>query len=311
MQRCIEISEKVCWTISDLLPDDFNINYEKHFLPPTLTQENELTFLSPSEKKSLNQIWGASYFNLFAFVEEYITLYSLSLANDSSFKNSYELRAFVRFSEEEVKHQQLFRCYLDKFNDSFGESCEFIGNEKDVASMILSNSKLCVLLLTYHLELITQQHYTESIKSYEKLDEKFTEILKCHWLEEAQHAKLDLYKMKEVAGLGSEEDFLFSLDEYFMVLDGFVGLLKLQAEMNFESLKKCSADKEKFNDDSNRDVFINSQHKSYVDAFIGLGLTNSKFLKEVEELSEKSIEIIDRKKREIDSLFLASSSGNR
>lgn len=297
--QCIENSEKVCWKVSDLLPNDYKISYEKRFLPRSLTFENELELLTEAEARSLNQILGASYFNIFAFVEEYITLFTLNLATDYSFSENHKLRAYVRFSEEEIKHQILFRKYLQKFNQSFKVKCEFIGGAKEVASSILSNSKLCVLMLTYHLELITQQHYADSVKEDEHLDEKFKEILRCHWLEESQHARLDLYKLKEEASQQSEEDIVESTGEYLNIIDGLQTLFRMQCEMNYRSLVLCSPDNKKLQSVDFEKKFIESQLKAYIKIFVTQGLENRNFQKELKAISPQSLDLIVQKNQSL------------
>ena len=303
LERCIENSERISWRIADILPDDYQISYERPFLPATLTRENELSFLNPYEKKCLNHIWGAAYFNIFSFVEEYITTFSLCLANDSSFKEVNTLRAFVRFSEEEIKHQLLFKKYLEKFAASFVAKCGFLDNAREVASTILSNTKLCVLILTYHLELITQQHFVASIKSAEQLDEKFKEILKCHWLEEAQHSKLDLFKIKQIAREGDDSEFLSAMSEYFSIVDALVVILRAQVEMNYDSLTQCSDDKKKFADKENRRSFIETQHQAYVDLFVLMGFENKTFLHELGGLHPNVVDVISTKAESLRHLY--------
>lgn len=295
LRRSVENSEKVAWSISELLPDAFTISYDRRFLPPNLTGEDELDWLNEDEKLRLNQIWGAAYFNLFAFVEEFITLFTLNAANDASFVETDALRAYVRFSEEEIKHQQLFRKYLGKFQATFPGNCAFLDNARDVASVILSNTKLCVILTTYHLELITQDHYLQSIKTADATDEKVKEILRCHWLEESQHAKLDLVKLQELARDVDEDDFLSAMDEYFATVDALVELLRVQTEMNYASLRSCSEDVAKFDREENRQAFMHLQHRAVVDLFVTTGFHSRPFRKALGELCPKGLQRLDEK----------------
>lgn len=295
LRRCIENSERVAWTIPQLLPDAFVVTYERPFVPAALTRENELEWLSADEKLRLNQIWGAAYFNIFAFVEEFITLFTLNAANDASFVQTDALRAYVRFSEEEIKHQQLFRKYIQKFQETFPVRCAFLDNARDVASVVLSNTKLCVVLTTYHLELITQDHYLSSIRSAEDIDDKFKEILKSHWIEESQHAQLDLIKLQDLAGSVDEEDFLTALDEYFAIVDALVELLRAQTEMNFASLQRCFPENDQLKREDNRAAFIRSQLAASVDLFVLTGFSNPTFRKALGELCPPSLGRLDEK----------------
>lgn len=286
IETCLKNSEKVSWKISDLLPDDFIINFDKNFVPDNLCHINQFSFLSDSSKKDLNHIWAASYLNIFAFVEEYITLFTLNLASLARFSESHRLRALLRFSEEEVKHQILFRNYISKFNESFKTPCSLLTGEKEAASVILSNSKEAVIVLTYHLEIITQAHYLESISKAEDLDQKFKDILKFHWMEEVQHAQLDLLELKDIFKKSNDDEINTAISEYFNIIDIFLTLLKNQAQMNLESLKACLlSDNEGAISEENEKEIVKGQWESYRDAFILSGLTNETLLGELDKIS--------------------------
>jgi demethoxyubiquinone hydroxylase (CLK1/Coq7/Cat5 family) len=63
-----------------------------------------------------------------------------------------------------------------------------------------------VALLTLHIEWFVQQHYVESVKDEQDLDRQFKSLLKHHWLEEAQHTKLDTLMVEEIAAATAAED---------------------------------------------------------------------------------------------------------
>lgn len=304
--KCIESSENVFWKLRDLLPDDFKISLNQMLIPSSLTKENELEFLTKEQKLDLNHIWASTYFHLFAYVEEYITLLTLNLATDSTFIENYKMRAYLKFSEEEVKHQMLFRNYIKKFSKVFKTKCHYIDGEKEVASTILSNSKLGVLLLTYHLELVTQQHYLESISKESKreaLDKKFCEILKCHWREEVQHAKLDLYKIKEIVSSSTKEEIDLAFQEYFNILDSFSSILYQQAFLNLTTISNISYQDTLSFTPEQRDHFIKIQHLAYIDSFIIMGIKNKTFSHELELLIPGSKSRLTKKQVELESKY--------
>lgn len=293
--QCIENSERVTWKISEVLPDDYVFNFDRPFAPSLLTGEGELHFLNDRDRLIFSQIWGPTYLNLFAFVEEYITLFALNLATESTFKEALKFRAYVRFSEEEIKHQALFRKYVKMFNESFIGPCCFIENSQEVASLILSNSKLCVLLLTYHLEIVTQDHYKTCIDPVENVDEKFKEILKKHWLEEVQHAKIDLMKLEDEFFESGEEEFLNSIDEYFNILELFVSVISEQVKLSYQSLLDHTTNPEYYGTQNFKDQYFQKQVQAYFDCFIVKGLENQIFLGSIESFSKNGIEKIKEK----------------
>ena len=54
-------------------------------------------------------------------------------------------------------------------------------------------------LVILHIEWITQRHYIESVKDVVELDPLFKSLLRHHWMEEAQHAKLDTLMIDALA----------------------------------------------------------------------------------------------------------------
>jgi hypothetical protein len=299
--KCIENSEKVSWSIEELVPDDYKFDFKKSFLPGSLTFENKLPFLSTQEKLHLNHIRSASYMNLFGFVEEFITAFMIRIAADSSFEENFRLRALLRFSEEEVKHQMLFNKYVSLFNKNFPTRCEFLSGADDVANVILSNSKLSVLFITYHIEIMTQQHYLETVKDDTSLDESFSFILKKHWQEEAQHAKLDLYEIHRVARDSASEEISSSINDYFNIIDAFIGLLMKQTEMDLESLQRCA--NRKFSDDE-KALFMKVQHYSYIYDFIIYGIKNPTLQAEINSIFPGGKDLLNTKINSIENLEL-------
>ena len=56
---------------------------------------------------------------------------------------------------------------------------------------MLAHGPLGVALAILHIEWMTQRHYVDSVRDDQDLDPQFKSLLKHHWMEEAQHAKLD------------------------------------------------------------------------------------------------------------------------
>ena len=123
-------------------------------------------------------------------------------------------RALIQFASEEAKHIQLFKRFREEFDAGFGHHCEVIGPPEAVAAKILSYSPLAVALLTLHIEWFVQAHYLESVKDDQTLDPQFKSLLKHHWMEEAQHTKLDTLMVEELAAAAEPEDIARAVDEY-------------------------------------------------------------------------------------------------
>ena len=78
-------------------------------LPDGLSLANEFTTLLAAEKRFVSQIQGRTYANIFGLVERFINAKVLELSHDHWFGDRVALEALVRFSDEELKHQALFR----------------------------------------------------------------------------------------------------------------------------------------------------------------------------------------------------------
>jgi hypothetical protein len=289
-QKCIDISERVAWTINGVLGAGFD--FKKRFLPETLAQVNELSDLSDAEKLKLNQIRGLTYAHLFGFVEEFIVREQISLAARYPGEKGVERRAVLRFAEEEVKHQLLFEGTKAKVLQSLGD-CGLVPGAGAVAEFVLGKSELCVLVLIDMLELATMQHYTDIFSSSEEresLDPTFVNIFKSHWIEEAQHAKLDELEIDRCAAALTEDKREAAIDELLEIGGAFDGLLKAQVDLDVESLERLSGRKLP---DATKDSVRAAQHKAYRYTFIVSALRNPKFREQVATLTKNGTGKID------------------
>src|SRR5262249_48356825 len=162
--------------------------------------------------------------------EEYIVATAVQHAQAELFGDHSAVRALVRFAEEEVKHQQLFWRYRDAFARDFGTPCEVLGSAAEVAGVILSKSPLAVMMVTLHLEITTQAHYVDSLRDASDIDPLFAKLLKHHWLEESQHARIDALELRKMATGAAPEQIGAAFDDYLGLIDAFDGLLGAQAK---------------------------------------------------------------------------------
>ena len=273
---CIANSEKVAWKLDEVMPPGTDLDFTRPFLPEQLVMTRGVNCLSDGEKRQINQICGNAYLNLFAFVEEFILATIVQHANAEMFGDRTAVRALCRFAEEEVKHQQLFGRYRDAFNRGFGHDCSVLESAMEVAEVIMQKSPIAVMVLTLHIELMTQQHYTECIKDNSQIDPFFANLLKFHWLDEAQHAKIDALELEKLVAYATKEEVELAVDEYLQILDAFDGLLKQQAEMDVASLAVATG--RTFSDEERAQV-VKALTSSYRKTFIIYGMTNPGFVK--------------------------------
>ncbi len=273
--KCLDASERVSWSLATVVPTDAKLDFSRPFMPEPMFLAQQLGTLTVHEKLKLNQIFGRAYGYLFYFVEAYIISATMEHARAELYGDEVALRALLRFTEEEVKHQQLFLRFGEIFDRDFGTACELTDSPQEVAGYILSKSPMAVLLVTLHLEIITQAHYVDAMKDNSDLDPLFVSLFKHHWIEEAQHAKLDVLELEKLREGASPEQIALAEQEYIEILHAFAGLLGRQAALDIGSLESTFG---KTFDSVVREQLQEAQTRSYYRAFLWYGLTNSLFL---------------------------------
>ena len=189
--RCIDISKRIRWDIDDDVIRGRTLDVTQKFLPDGLSLANELEFLSADERRFMSQVQGRTYANLFGLVERYINAKILEQSRDHLFGDQVALEALVRFSDEELKHQELFRRIERLAAAGMPPGYKVTADPNDVARMVLSKSTWAVLALTCHIEIFTLVHYKKSIEPEPNLSELWKDVFLFHWKEESQHAILD------------------------------------------------------------------------------------------------------------------------
>jgi hypothetical protein len=282
-QSCIQNSERVSWKIDDILPEGTSLDFSRRILSDKLTGTEPIGCLSVEEKLMLNHIRSNSYAHLFLFLEEYAVALATHRAGLELHGNSTHMRALLRFTEEELKHQQLFSRYTAAFARGFKVTPALLDNRVEVARAIMASSNLAVLILNIHLELMTQQHYVETIRGNEseQLDPLFCNMLKHHWLEEAQHARLDLLEVQKILDQ-TPEALDSAMDEYTALLGALRGTLMSQLELDIQTLEKAA--ERTFTEAERREIF-EVQERSSIWGFIGMGMKSPLFLSRLRGLS--------------------------
>jgi hypothetical protein len=272
---CVRSSEKAAWRLDDVMPEGTRLDFSRPFLPEKLAPTARVGCLDAKERLVLNHITSNAYLNLFGFVEEYILAMAVQHAQAELFGDHDAIRALTRFADEEVKHQALFKRYRVAFDRDFGHACEVLDNAADVAGVILSKTPLAVVTTTLHLELMTQDHYTDSVRDDTGLDPFFTKLLKHHWMEEAQHARIDALELDRMADASSEEVRARALADYLDIGGAFDGLLEAQSEMDVRSLGRALG--RTFTADESAEI-AGSQHAGYRYTFLVAGMRHKTFI---------------------------------
>ena len=281
-REMLAISERVNWKIEDIIGGDKTLDFTKPFMPESLARLAKLDFLSADEKLVLNQIKGHTYLQIFGLVEEFILPFVLDHVRPSLDKDDYRVRAFLQFAGEEAKHIQLFKTFTAEFHKTFPTECAVIGPASTVAAAILNHQPLAVALAILLIEWMSQIHYTDSIKDDQDLDAQFKSLLKNHWLEEAQHAKLDTLMVEALADGMIEAEIEAAVDE-FLEIGAFLDEgLRQQTIFDLEAFERATG---RTLSEAERAEFIAHQHQANRWTYLGSGMTHPRFLATLEKLS--------------------------
>ena len=238
-QNALDNSKKVAWQEDEVL-NGRRFDLSKRFLPNRLSGVDEIACLDEQEKRTLNQIMGNAYFHLFAFVEEFIVPTVTEAALNHPYGDEVRQRSLLRFSEEELKHQELFRRATALFTEQFGLAPRLIPGREQVAAVVRSKSPLGVLLLIDLIEWFVQLHYTEHVLDKTDLDPLVRDVLRHHWLDEAQHAKMDTMLIAELVEDLPLADREAAIDELLELGAAIDGLLQQQIALNVEALEAAT-----------------------------------------------------------------------
>jgi hypothetical protein len=228
--KCIEVSKRVRWDIAKDVVRGRNFDFRKKFLPDGLSKANELPFLSASEKRYFSQIQGRTYANVFGLVERFIGAKILEVSREHWLGDQVALEALVRFTDEELKHQEMFRLLEKMAGEGMPAGYQFMPQPNDVAKAVLAASTWAVLGLTLDIELFTQLHYRESIHPDPDLSDLWKDVFLYHWKEESQHAVMD-----EMEWLRENEKLTpaqrdAAVDDLIALVGAVDGILQMQSK---------------------------------------------------------------------------------
>jgi len=273
-QRAVLASKRARWDIERDVLRGRSLEREHKWLPDGLSLAHTLAFLSEGDRRFLSRVQGRSYANMFGLVERFINAKVLELSADHVLGDQVALEALVRFSDEELKHQELFRELERLGAEAMPAGYRFLPDANSVASVVLEKSTWAVLGLTCHIELFTLAHFKRSIEPDNELSPLFQDVLRFHWKEESQHAVLDELEWRRADATLSPEERSRAVDDLIALVAAVDGMLQLQA----------TADADYFVDriatslsDAERQLVHPTVLRAYRYQYIGSGIALSRF----------------------------------
>jgi hypothetical protein len=128
---------------------------------------------------------------------------------------------------------------------------------------------------------MTQRHYLDSVRDDQGLDPQFKSLLRHHWMEEAQHAKLDTLMVEIMAEAGPAE-IEKGINDYAALGGMLDGGFRQQAEFDLASFQRVAG---RVLNSKEQDLFRSIQTQALRWTFLGSGMTHPNFLETVGDLN--------------------------
>jgi hypothetical protein len=275
------------WQLDDVLRLDQELDFSRNMMPESLARTSAIETLNSFEQRILNQISAHQYLSIFGIVEEFILPFVVDHARPHLLGDDWRVRAILNFASEEAKHIHLFKRFHAAFVRGFPVECQMIGPSEAIGAEILKHDPLAVGLVILMIEWMSQQHYLGSIRDDGEIDPLFKSLLKNHWMEEAQHAKLDTLIVDALAVGRSEADIDKAIDEFFEIGSFLDDGLKSQAGFNLDALEKAIGRRLE-----DREEILAQQHQAARWTYIGSGMVHERFQDTLNGMSRRAAERI-------------------
>jgi hypothetical protein len=228
----VKASKKARWDIDRDVLRGRGFDFRDKFLPDSLSKVSEAGYLTDSERRTLSQIQGRTYAYLFGLVERFIGAKVLDQSREHWLGDQVALEALVRFGDEEIKHQELFRRVEALIAAGMGEGYSMVADPNAVARAVLSKSTWAVLALVCHIELFVQSHYEQSIDGDNTTSALFRDIFRYHWQEECQHVILDELEWRRVNAQMTDAEREKAVTDLIELVGAVDGILQSQASVD-------------------------------------------------------------------------------
>lgn len=278
---CLEASARVRWRVEDLIGGEKRLDFSRHFLPEEFARTRALDFLSADEQRLLSQIRGYVYLRMFVNIEAFVLPFVVSQAMAEPTADDVRTRALLEFAAEEAKHTQMLNRFAEEFERGFGTPCEVIGPAATIAEAIAAHHPLGVGLTVLGGEYVTLVHYVGSVKDDRGLDPLFKDMLKHHWMEESQHARMDSALVESFARTLSQEEIEQGVEAWFAIGDFFDGGLQEQVQHDLASFQRAARRELTA---AEREAFLAEQLRALRWTFLGSAMVQPQLLRVLDRL---------------------------
>ena len=232
--KCVEVSKRIRWDTDRDVIRGRGFDFGKTFLPDGLSKVGQLPFLTAEDRRLFSQVQGRTYANMFALVERFIGAKVLEISRGHWLGDQVALEALVRLTDEELKHQEMFRRLETMMAPAMPAGYRFLPQPNDVAQAVLAASTWAVLALVCDIELFSQAHYRSSIDAETQIDPLWKDVFLFHWKEESQHAIVDemewLAENRRLDAAQRDQ----AVDELIGLVGAVDGIVQMQAKADAE-----------------------------------------------------------------------------
>ena len=260
----IDASKRVRWEIDRDVIRGREFDFSRKFLPDSLALIERFGHLNAEGRRLVSQIQGRTYANMFGLVERFIGAKMLDVSREHWLGDQKALEALVRFTDEELKHQELFRRLEAMMAVQMPAGYAFLPEPNGVANAVLSKSTWSVLGLTCLIELFTQAHYRASIEPDGNLSELWKDVFLFHWKEEAQHAILDELEWRREHEKLDAAARDRAVDDLIALAGAVDGLLQIQAKSDAEYFSAIAGMRPAQEVERTREAFLAAYRWQYI-----------------------------------------------
>jgi hypothetical protein len=227
--RVVAISKRAHWEIDRDLIRGRDFDTAQKFLPDGLSLVDELPFLDTGERRLLSQVQGRTYANLFGLVERFISAKMCDIGRGHALGDQDAFEALVRFTDDELRHQALFRRIESMMAAKLGGPYACVADPTEVARAVLGRSTWSVLALTTHIEYFVLAHYRSSIDAEDGIDPLWKDVFRFHWRDESQHVVLDELEWRREDATLDDAARDVAVDDLIALVGAVDGILQAQA----------------------------------------------------------------------------------
>ena len=280
--KCIDASKRIRWDIDKDVIRGRSFDFTRKFLPDNLARMEGFASLSAADRRLVSQIQGRTYCNMFGLVERFIGAKIAEITRDHSLGDQVAMEALVRFTDEELKHQELFRRLEAMIARGMPAGYAFHPQPNDVAAAVLGKCTWAVLGLTCHIELFSQSHYKQSIEGEADAPELWKDVFMYHWREESQHAILDEMEWRREDAKLSPAQRDAAVDDLIALVGAVDGILQLQSAADVDYFVRVAS--RSFNREQVQELRT-AMLAAYRWQYIVTGAQNERFMQVLSELT--------------------------